>query len=444
MSSAAATATRTVAAGAAFAGDRIEPAVALAASGTVDDIALECLAERTIVAGLRARRNNPEAGADMRLVRRFTPLLPVARQGGCRIVSNLGSANPAAAARATARLAAELGLSGLRVAGVLGDDVVALAEEVSWAREPGGEWLGAHAYIGSEMLVEALEGGADVVLTGRCADAALFAAPVWSILDGSPDSIAGAVAVGHLLECAGQMTGGNFEGPGGTTLDARAFADLGYPIARVESDGSAELSILDGTGGRVDALTCTLQLLYEVHDPAHYITPDAIIDFTGVSFEQIGERRVRVSGARHVGRPDRLKVSGFAEVPGAISDVEIAYAGDGARSRAEIAADVLRLRLADLGVDNATVDLVGVNAVLGSVSRPLRADPPELRVHVSAACDDLDLAQAVEDEVFALTVSGPAAGAGIRSERRFPRTEVVDGLIDRDLVTQELTWEEAS
>ena len=113
-----------------------------------------------------------------------------------------------------------------------------------------------------------------------------------------------------------------------------------------------------------------------------YITPDAIIDFTGISFEQIGERRVRVSGARHVGRPDRLKVSGFAEVPGAISDVEISYAGDGALSRAEIAADVLRLRLSELGVDNATVDLVGVNAVLGSVSRPLRADPPELRVHV--------------------------------------------------------------
>jgi len=240
------------------------------------------------------------------------------------------------------------------------------------------------------------------------------------------------------------MTGGNFEGPGGWTLDARAFADLGYPIANVEADGSAELSILDGTGGRVDALTCTLQLLYEVHDPSHYITPDAIVDFTGVSFEQVGERRVRVSGARSKGKPERLKVSGFAEVPGAISDVEIAYAGEGALRRAEVAADVLRLRLADLGVENAAVDLVGVNAVLGPVSRPLAADPVELRVHVSAACDDLELAQAVEDEVFALTVSGPAGGAGIRSERRFPRTEVVDGLIDRELVCQELVWEEAS
>ena len=348
-------------------------------------------------------------------------------------------------ARATARLASELGLGGLRVAGVLGDDVLALADKVAWAREPrGGEWLGAHAYIGTDMLVEALDGGADVVLTGRCADAALFAAPVWRILDGSPDAIAGAVAVGHLLECAGQMTGGNFEGPGGSTLGAREFADLGYPIARVQPDGSAELSILEGTGGRVDALTCTLQLLYEVHDPSHYITPDAIVDFTGVTFEQVGERAVRVSGARNAGRPDKLKVSGFAEVPGAISDVEIAYAGEGALSRAEVAADVLRLRLEELGVENAAVDLVGVNAVLGPVSRPLAAEPVELRVHVSAACDDLELAQAVEDEVFALTVSGPAGGAGIRSERRFPRTEVVDGFIDRDLVAQEIVWEEAS
>lgn len=431
--------TRTVAAGAAFAGDRIEPAVALGESGIVDDVALECLAERTIVAGLTKRRENPELGHDVRLERRLTPLLPAAAARGCRIVSNLGSANPASGARAAARLAASLGLGRLRVAGIVGDDVLDRAGRVAWASEPQGEWLGAHAYLGYEPLRDALDAGADVVLTGRVADAALFMAPVAATLDDAPDSLAGAVVVGHLLECAGQVTGGNYEAPGGTALDAAGFADLGYPIACVASDGSAELSILEGTGGILDALTCTLQLLYEVHDPTAYITPDAIVDLSGVRFEETGPRRVRVTGARYVGRPEQLKVSGFAEVPGAIADVEIAYAGDGALGRARIAADVLRLRLERLGVAG-TVDLVGVDAVLGSASRPLAAAPPELRVHVSAACDDAELAQAVEDEVYALTVSGPAGGAGIRSERRFPRVEVIDGLIDRDLVTPAVVW----
>jgi Acyclic terpene utilisation family protein AtuA len=318
--------------------------------------------------------------------------------------------------------------------------VLAGSGDVRWARRPEGEWLGTHAYLGVEPIRAALDEGADVVLTGRAADAALFAAPVMQTLDGSDDALAGAITVGHLLECAGQLTGGNFDAPGGQQLSAEEFADLGYPIARVAPDGSAELSILDGTGGRLDRLTATLQLLYEVHDPSRYLTPDAIVDFSQIVFEEIGPRRLHVSGARFRGRPDQLKVSGFAEVPGAIADVEISYAGSGALRRAEVASDVLRLRMRALGVENAAVDLVGVNSVLGPASGTLRSDPPELRVHVTAACDDLELAQAVEDEVYALTVSGPAAGAGLRSEKRFPRIEVVDGLIDRELVPTEVVW----
>jgi hypothetical protein len=406
----------------------------------VDDVVLECLAERTIVAGLWRRRTDPEAGYDQRLERRLTPLLPVIAEQGGRVVSNLGSANPAAAARATARLAQSLGLGHLRIAAIVGDDVLARSGDVQWARSPQGEWLGNHAYLGIEPIRAALDEGADIVLTGRAADAALFAAPVMDTLDGSDDALAGAITVGHLLECGGHLTGGNFDAPGGAQLTAEEFADLGYPIARVSPDGSAELSILDGTGGRLDRLTATLQLLYEVHDPSRYLTPDAIVDFTGIRFEERGPRRVGVSGARYRGRPETLKVSGFAEVPGAIADVEISYAGGGALKRAEVAADVLRLRMKALGIDNAAVDLVGVNSVLGPASGPLLADPPELRVHVTAACDDLELAQAVEDEVYALTVSGPAAGAGLRSEKRFPRVEVVDGLIDRALVPTEVVW----
>ncbi|MGH2950397.1 MAG: acyclic terpene utilization AtuA family protein, partial [Solirubrobacteraceae bacterium] len=164
--------------------------------------------------------------------------------------------------------------------------------------------------------------------------------------------------------------------------------------------------------------------------------------FTGVSLEQVGERRVRVGGARHAGRPSRLKVSGFVARPGAIADVEIAYAGAGALERGRRAADVLRLRLAKLGVEEFRVDLVGVDALLGAASVPLDGDPPEVRAHVSAACDGADLARAVEDEVYALTLAGPAGGAGIRSEVR-PRVDVVDGLLGRAAVTTAIAWETA-
>jgi hypothetical protein len=433
---------RTIGCGAGFAGDRIEPAVALAASGVVDAVVLECLAERTLVPGLRARRTNPEAGADPRLRRRLTPLLPAARANGCRIISNLGAANPAAAAHQIARLASELGCKRMRVAGVLGDDVLHLRNEIAWEKPVDGDLLGAHAYLGTAGLIEAIEGGADVVVTGRVADSALFA-ELAPYVQSDPDAFAGATAVGHLLECSGQITGGNFEAPGGEALAGVEYAELGYPLAEVMPDGSAEIRILEGMPGRIDTLTCTLQLLYEVHDPAAYITPDAIVDFTGVRLEQVGRNRVRVSGAKSVGRPARLKVSGFVERPGAVADVEIAYAGTRAFERASHAAEALRKRLGFVAEEDLRIDLVGINSVLGNASKEMNARPSEIRVHVSGRFDDPEMAQVVEDEVYTLTICGPAGGGSVRSERR-PRLEVMDGYIDRERVKTSLVWKEAT
>lgn len=430
---------RRIGGGAGFAGDRIDPAVALATSGRVDAVVLECLAERTLVPGLRARRTDPEAGADPRLRRRLTPLLPAARQAGCRIISNLGAANPAAAARQIARLAGTLGWTGARIAAVVGDDVLHLREQIAWERPIEGELLGAHAYLGTSGLMEAIADGADVVVTGRVADSALFAAELMPHLEPSANALAAATMIGHLLECAGQVTGGNFEAPGGGSLSGAEFAWLGYPLAEVMADGSAEITILDGLPGRVDSLTCTLQLLYEVHDPSAYITPDVIVDFTGVAFEEVGPNRVRVSGARAAGRPTHLKVSGFVDCPGAIADVEIAYAGTFAYERASRAAEALRIRLADFVEQDLCIDLVGVNSVLGAASKPLNAFPPEIRVHVSARCRDAEDAQMIEDEVYTLTICGPAGGGSVRSERR-PRLEVVDGYIPRERVTASVEW----
>lgn len=434
------TTTRTIACGAGFAGDRIDPAVRIAASGRAQAIALECLAERTLVPGLRARRQHPRTGFDPRLERRLKPLLPPAQHNRCKVITNLGAANPGAAAPRIASLAAKLGLRGLKVAGVVGDDVIKQSHEVAWETPIRGELIGAHAYLGADPIAAALAAGADVVVTGRCADSALFSGAAMAILERSEDALAGATTVGHLLECSGQVTGGNFETVDGGSLSASDFAHLGFPLAEVRPDGTADLFLLDGEPGRIDRLTCTLQLLYEVHDPARYITPDAILDLTGVRFEEVAPNRMRVSGARSHGRPDSLKVSGFVEEAGFIADVEIGYAGTGALNRARVAADTLRLRLHDVPREDIRIDLVGVDSVIGRASRPAPNAAPEVRVHVSARCADADMAQVIEDEVYALTLSGPAGGGSVRSERR-PSLAVVDGFIDRRRVSTEIVWE---
>lgn len=428
-----------IGAGAGFSGDRIEPAVLLAASGKVDTVVLECLAERTLLPALKARAENPGAGFDPRLRRRLTPLLPVARSNQCRVVSNLGAANPRSAGQAIAKLGAELGCRSLRVAAVHGDDVMHLREHIAWTRPLQGTLLGAHAYLGSRALSDALEQGADVVVTGRVADSALFAAPAFRRLQSHPSALAGAIAVGHLLECAGQLTGGNFDPVGGHLLSASDYAQLGYPLAHVYADGTAEISLLDGAPGVLTPETCTLQLLYEVHDPARYATPDLVLDFTGIRFEQIGVNRVRMSGARSLGPPPTLKVAGFLELPGFIADAEIAYAGTGALARAQRTAEALRLRLCAWLDDDIAIDLVGVNSILRAASKASASAPAELRVHVSARCADLEQAQTIEDEIYAMTLSGPAGGCSVRSERR-ARIEVLDGFIAASLVRPEIEW----
>lgn len=428
-----------VGAGAGFAGDRTDPAVELAASGEVDTIALECLAERTLLPALKARAADPAAGYDPRLRRRLSPLLPAAHARGCRIVSNLGQANPRAAGEAIARLAGELGCTGVRVAAVLGDDVMGQLEHVAWDRPVEGRLVGAHAYLGAEAMAQALDEGAAVVVTGRVADSALFAAPALTRLDDGPEALAGALTVGHLLECSGQLCGGNFAPVGGAMLSAEAYARLGFPLAEVRSDGSAEIRLLDGAHGLLTPETCTLQLLYEVHDPARYITPDATLDFTGLRFEQVGTNRVRLGGARSAGRPATLKVAGFMELPGWIIDCEIGFAGTGALERGRRTAEALRLRLHRWADDDVAIDIVGVDSMLRAGSAPTRTPPAEVRVHVSARCADAEAAQVVEDEVYAMTLSGPAGGGSVRGERR-ARIEVIDGYIARERVVPTLEW----
>ena len=412
-------------AGAGYAGDRIEPAVELAERGEIDFLVFECLAERTIALAQQERRRDPSRGYDPFLEARMRGVLAACRRRGIRVVTNAGAANPSGAAAMVARLARELGLHGLKVAAVLGDDVLDVVRgSVYEADTPDGRMpadiLSANAYVGAEPIVDALAGGADVVITGRVADSSLFLAPLvhrfgWAADDWKRRAC-GAVA-GHLLECAGQVTGGYFADPG--VKDVEGLARLGFPIAEVDEDGRIVVSKLAGTGGRVTARTCKEQLLYEVHDPSAYATPDVLVDITEASVSELAVDRVAVNGVEGRERPELLKVSvGYRD--GWIGEGQISYAGPGAVARARLALEIVRERLRITGVRHGELrlDLVGLNALHGDSLSCAGREPYEVRARVAARCDDPDDARRIGDEVETLYTNGPAGGGGVSKVSR--------------------------
>ena len=297
--------------GAGYSGDRIEPAVELAEKGDIDYLVFECLGERTVALAQQARMKNPESGYDPLLEERMRAVLPLcASKGtkkGIKIVTNMGAANPEAAARKTAEIARSLGLSKLKIAAIVGDDVLdacksndlPIMEFDGTIKQLGNKLLSANAYLGAEPMAEALSAGADVVITGRASDPALFLAPMIHAFGWAMDDwnlLGQGTVAGHLLECAGQITGGYFADPG--YKDIPDLARLGFPIGEVGEDGSLVITKVPGSGGAVTAQTCKEQLLYEVHDPKQYFQPDVVADFSQVSVEEIAPDRVRVSGGR--------------------------------------------------------------------------------------------------------------------------------------------------
>ncbi len=301
--------------GAGFAGDRIDPARDLAERGRLDVLVFECLAERTIALAQRRRRDDPAAGADPLLAERMRAVLPACRAAGTRIVSNMGAANPLAAGREVLAVGRALGLRGLRVAVVEGDDVLpwvlrhdgALLDDPRSVAALRPRLVSANAYLGADALLPALASGAEVIVCGRVADPALFLAPLMHHFGWAADDwlrLGQGIVVGHLLECAAQVSGGYLAEPG--VVDVPGLADLGFPLAEVAADGSACITKLDGSGGRVDRLSVTAQLLYEIEDPARYLQPDVVADFTQVRLEAAGPDRVHVSGGR--GAPRRRGV----------------------------------------------------------------------------------------------------------------------------------------
>ncbi|MDN5598818.1 MAG: DUF1446 domain-containing protein, partial [Pseudomonas sp.] len=305
--------------GAGYSGDRIEPAVELAEHGDLDYLVFECLAERTIALAQQARISDPQGGYDPLLAERMRRVLPcVGQRAGrrrLRVITNMGAANPLAAAGEVRRIAGELGL-GLKVVAVVGDDVLhtlsaeQLLDNGQTVGALGERLISANAYLGVEGILNALHADADVVITGRVADPSLFLAPQmfefgWAFDDWP--RLGRGTLVGHLLECAGQVSGGYFADPG--FKDVEDLARLGFPLAEVDADGNAVITKVAGSGGRVSRATCAEQLIYEVHDPAAYLTPDVTADFSQVGFVEEGVDRVRAQGASGRARPEQLKVS---------------------------------------------------------------------------------------------------------------------------------------
>ena len=430
--------------GAGFSGDRLEPAVVLAERGGIDYLVLECLAERTIALAQLRKRRDPARGYDPMLERRIERLLPALQAHRFRLVTNMGAANPLAAADAIIGIARRHGIS-IRVAAITGDDVLAEIEPAARTLETHtplaefGELVSANAYLGVAALLPALESGADVIITGRVADPSLFVAPMayrygWALDDF--DRLARGTSVGHLLECAGQLCGGYYAEPG--PKEVPDMANLGFPYADVDPEGDATFGKVEGTGGRITLANAKEQLLYEVTDPFGYVTPDVIADFSKVTLRETGSNRVAVSGARGRARPRELKVS-VGYLAGYVGEGEIAYAGANAVARARLAGEIIRERIGRQFPD-MRVDLIGATSMHGR-SFDHAAHPYEVRLRVAARAKSAELAMIVGEEVEALYTNGPAGGGGSRKYVH-EQIGIVSTLVDREQVTAKVTIKE--
>lgn len=437
-----------IGAGAGYSGDRIQPALDLIERGRLDYIVFECLAERTIALAQQAKSKDPNAGYDPLLEPRMRTVLRSCQANGTRLISNMGAANPTAAAAKTCAIASSLGLRGMKVAAIEGDDVLHLFQageytsaELSETGEAvssiAGRLISANAYLGAKPIVECLREGADVVLGGRVADPALFLGPLAHEFGWNSDEwerLGAGILVGHLLECAGQLTGGYFADPPFKLVPD--LANLGFPFADVQPDGIAEFSKLQGTGGLVSLATCKEQLLYEIHDPTRYLTPDVIADFSQVQLENRGPDRVRATGATGVHRPDTLKVSlGYSD--GFIGEGQITYVGSGAAKRGQLATEIVSAQIESCGcqIRELRTEMIGLNSS-GWTSKG-NQEPAEVRVRIAARTETSEEANMIGAIVEALYTNGPAAGGGVFRFVR-PVIAIASTLIPRDTVRPEI------
>jgi hypothetical protein len=442
--------------GAAWWGDRVEPAALNAERGELDYLCFETMAEATVSAAqVRARRDPSFPGYDTYLDDRMRAVLPACMRNGTRIVSNQGWINPTAAAKRIVELLQEIGVTGVKVAAVGGslitDRVLELTDTILENGQPTHTLkptlISAEAYLGAEPIVEALKAGAQIVVTGRVADPSIFMAPMmyefgWDPLDHA--RVGAGNGIGHLLECGAQVTGGYFSDPG--FKDVPEPWNFAFPIAEVEANGDVVITKVSGSGGAVTLQTVKEQMLYEVHDPANYITPDVVVDFTTAKLEQVGPDRVRVTGLSGKPRTPTLKVSiGCTE--GFIGEDMFFYAGPGALRRAQLAKKVLeeRFKIVKLDAEDMRVDFLGINAIHGDATPADAPEPYEIAVRVAARTRTREEAAKVGREVDGMAVSG-IAHTGKRVPHQERTREVIgvwSSLVPREQVPASIQYFES-
>jgi acyclic terpene utilization AtuA family protein len=423
-----------IAGGLGFYGDSWQPIKAGIERGNVQYVASDHLAELTLAILQKDRQRDPNLGYTRDLVPMLAELLPIAEPRGVKFILNAGGLNPMAAREVLLTALKKFGIK-LKVGVVLGDSVMERLDDlqamgISLAHMDTGEdiapvrnrLLFASAYLGARPLVEALDAGADIVLTGRVADAALFLAPIvhelsWHWDDW--DKLAQGMVVGHLLECSGQATGGNF---GGDWRSIPDLANIGYPIAEVWENGEALITKAPDTGGRVNFDTLREQLLYEVHDPSHYLTPDVDVDMSTLHMEEIGPDQVRVTGTTGRPAPAMLKiVAGYED--GYMGQAIIGYAWPDALAKAYLAGQIIQQQMKRVGLqaDEMLIEYMGYNSIHGPLADPSHAkDLNEVYLRIAVRCTDKREAAKLGRLVPPLGLSGPPfiGGAGGMIEPR--------------------------
>jgi hypothetical protein len=435
--------------GAGFSGDRIEPAIVLAEKGALDYLVLECLAERTIALANKRKMQDSTKGYDPLLERRIETLLPHLVKNNIRLITNMGAANPIEGAKKITEIAQKLGLN-VKVAAVSGDEVLMRNYELGIKNgyssderlkmndnalniddfkvfgnedltlnllknefiNPNSQCLiSMNAYLGIEGILEALQTDAQIIITGRVADPSLFLAPMIHEFGWKTDDyhlLGKGTVIGHLMECAGQITGGYFADPIKKPIEN--MENLGHPFADVFADGSAIISKVEGTGGLINLQTAKEQLLYEVINPNEYYTPDVIADFTSVKLEEIGKNQVKVTGGGGKTKPETYKVSvgykAFWQGEG-----EISYAGSSALERAKLAGEIIEKRLKPQ-FDEIQIDYIGQNSIFPNAK--FQYQNSEVRLRVAAKAKTQADAALIGEEVEALYTNGPAGGGGVR------------------------------
>ncbi len=445
-----------IGAGSAWWGDRVEPAILSAEQGDLDYLCFETMAEATISAAqVRSRRDPTFPGYDTYLDDRLRGVLPGCLRRGTKIISNQGWINPNGAAERIVHWLRHFGAKGVKVAAVNGslitDRVLELTDTILENGKPTStltpSLVSAEVYLGAEPIVAALKQGAQIVVTGRVADPSIFMAPMmyefgWDALDHT--RLGAGNGLGHLMECGAQVTGGYFSDPG--FKDVPEPWNFGFPIAEVMPDGSAVLTKVAGTGGAVNLMTVKEQLLYEVHDPANYITPDVVVDFTTTHLEQVGPDRVRVSNIGGKPRTPTLKVSiGCTE--GFIGEDMFFYAGPGALRRAQLAKKILeeRFKIVKLDAEEIRIDFLGLNAIHGAMSPQNQPEPYEIAVRVAARTRTREEAIKVGREVDGMAVSG-VGHTGKRVPHQDRTREIIgvwSSLVPRDRIRPSIQFFES-